>query len=180
MCQLCIIRDIGAQDRWPKPLEHHKADIDLLITSSHDTWTAFATEKRSPKDVTAPDVLLELLRLLATVLEELENDRVQWWSSPEKREQRRRLEEECKQPQLTQLHKINNSTADRIENMSAKLGAFCKWSLGMNGSLWELQNGDKVAKEWHAEPQANSGKRRSLVKFVHRPLYPELRTSARG
>jgi hypothetical protein len=93
--------------------------------------------RRSPQlgqttNPTTPDSLLDILRLLATVLEELESDRQKWWTSPEKREQRRRLEEEVDQRKLSALHKINNETNERIEAMSAKLGLFVQWSLGMN------------------------------------------------
>jgi hypothetical protein len=42
------------------------------------------------------------------------------------------------------LHKINNDVNERIETMSAKLGTFVKWSLGLNGGIWELQKGHKV------------------------------------
>lgn len=145
MCQLCAIKNIAARDRWPKPLEHHQADLDFLITSAHDDYIAYQTQKQSNKDAPTPESLLDVLRLLATVLEDLEEDRQKWWSSPEKREQRRRLDEECNQKKLSELHKINNSTMERIEAMSAKLGQFVKWSLGMNGGIWELQEGAKVA-----------------------------------
>ena len=131
MCQSCTIKPFASRDRWPKPLEHHKADIELLITSAHDEYIAFQDLKILNKEARAPEPLLELLRLLATVLDGLEDDRQAWWTSPEKRELRRRLEEGCDQKKLTELHKINNGTIERIEAMSAKLGQFVKWSLGM-------------------------------------------------
>lgn len=131
MCQLCNVKAIALRDRWPKPLEHHKADIELLITSAHDEYIAFHDLKLSDKNQRPPESLLELLRLLATVLEDLEDDRQKWWSLPEKRERRKRLEEECDQTKLTELYKINNGTVERIEAMSAKLRQFVKWSLDM-------------------------------------------------
>ena len=149
MCQLCTIKDLATRDRWPKPLEHHKSDIEFLITSAHDEYNTFKTPKATSPEPNAtkpktPDSLLDILRLLAIVLEELESDRQKWWTSPEKREQRRRLEEEADQRKLSALHKINNEMNERIEAMSAKLGLFVKWSLGMNGGVWELREGHKV------------------------------------
>ena len=35
---------------------------------------------------------------------------------------------------------------ERIEAMSATLGQFVKWRLGMNGGIWELEQSAKVAK----------------------------------
>jgi len=98
---------------------------------------------RVPRNL-APESVLDILRILATVLEVLESDRQKWWTSPEKREQRHRLEEEADQRKLSALHKINNETNDRIEAMSSKLGLFVKWSLGMSGGIWELREGHKV------------------------------------
>lgn len=66
------------------------------------------------------------------------------WMAPEKKELRRRLDADCDQKRMTELHKINNATSDRIEGMQAKLGTFVKWSLGMNGGVWELVQGAKV------------------------------------
>lgn len=155
MCQLCTIKDLAKRDRWPKPLEHHKRDIDFLVTSAHDEYSTYrstqlneqgnskSTDSNNTKP-TPPDSLLDILRLLATLLEEIESDRQKWWTSPEKREQRRALEEEGNQQKLSALHKINNDVNERIEAMSAKLGTFVKWSLGINGGIWELQQGHKV------------------------------------
>lgn len=146
MCQLCGIKDIAVRDRWPKPLEHHKGDIDFLVTAAHEEYTTHQSMKENNKDKSALEEFPELLRLLATLLDQVEADRQSWWTSPEKREQRRRLDADCDQKKLTELHKINNGVAERIEAMSARLGLFVKWSLGMKGGVWELQHGDKVAK----------------------------------
>ena len=160
MCQICGIKDISKQHRWPKPLEHHTKNIEFLVTSAHDEHEKYkaVTEAaqdtliskagtKTVKDTSTPGPLIDILCLLATLLEDLEDDRATWWSSPDKRQQRRRLEEECDQMKLSQLHKINNDTTERIEAMNAKLGAFVKWSLGMNGGIWELQQYGKVAKD---------------------------------
>ena len=145
MCQLCGIKEIAARDRWPKPLEHHKGDIDFLVTCANDEYLAFQTKKQIAKDASLPDALLEILRLLAALLDKVESDREKWWSSSEKREQRKRLGEDCDQKKLSELHKINNGVIERVEAMNAKLGLVVKWSLGMNGGVWELQQGGKVA-----------------------------------
>ena len=145
MCQLCTIKTIAARDRWPKPLEHYKADIDFLVSSAHDEWTSHQTKKQEKKDLPTTESLLEALRTLVTLLEQAENDRREWWTSPQKREQRRQLELDGNQRKLSDLHKVNNTTTERIEAMNARLGLFVKWTLGMNGGIWELQEGVKVA-----------------------------------
>ena len=146
MCQLCGIVDIAYRDRWPKPLEHFKKEIDFLVTSAHDEYTTHQSSKQSNKTDKLPDGLLDMLRLLADLLNEAESSRQAWWSSPEKREVRRRLDEQRDQIKLSQLHKINNTTTESIEVMDAKLGGFVKWSLGMNGGSWVLRGSDKVEK----------------------------------
>lgn len=34
-----------------------------------------------------------------------------------------------------ELQKINNATRERIEAMKAKVGMFCRWSLGLEGGV---------------------------------------------
>lgn len=97
MCQLCTITDIASCDRWPKPLEQHKSDVDFLVSAAHDECTSSLTNEQKrciPRPPTSP-ALLDQLRLLARLLEQVEQDRQMWWRTPEKREQRRRLEEDC-------------------------------------------------------------------------------------
>ncbi|KAK4554609.1 hypothetical protein LTR86_008464 [Recurvomyces mirabilis] len=142
MCQVCGIKLAAAQARWPKPLEASITDINLLVGISHDEYAkneAACTNRES-----IPEALLEVLRLLAAAVESLETDRAKWWAAPEKRELRRRLEADCDQKRLTELHKINNTTIERIETMQAKLSGFLKWSLGINGGVWELVESEKV------------------------------------
>lgn len=135
MCQVCAINDIATRERWPKPLEAPVEDIKFLVISAHD-------EYESNKDhivaKNIPEGLLDILRTLATAVDELEGDREKWWSAPEKRVLRKRLDADCDIKRLTELHKINNATSERIEAMNAKLGGFVKWALSMNGGLWEL------------------------------------------
>lgn len=140
MCQLCEIKNIATRDRWPKDLEHHKIDINFLVTSSHDEDAAFRdrAQAKTNDTVKASETLLDFLRLLVALVEQVEEDREKWWASPQKREQRKNLELECDQKKLSELHKINNRVVEAIEAMNARLGLFVKWSLGMNGGLWEL------------------------------------------
>ncbi|KAK5726465.1 hypothetical protein LTR17_012689 [Elasticomyces elasticus] len=143
MCQLCAIKDIAAKETWPKPLARSIKDLDFLVETAHSD---FEDNKASCADkTTIPTSLLEVLRLLATSLQELENDRAKWWTDPKKREQRKRLESTYQTESLTKLQKINNTTSDTIEAMSARLGTFVKWSLSMNGGVWELMHFDKVS-----------------------------------
>ena len=145
MCQLCNIKNAAAQGRWPKPLEKHIQDIDFLIATAHDEYEA--NKAKCAIKANIPESLLDVLRLLAAALDELEADREKWWMAPEKKELRRRLDADCDSRRMTELQKINNSTVDRIKTMQAKLGTFAKWALGMNGGVWELVEGGKVKTE---------------------------------
>ncbi|KAI7262516.1 hypothetical protein KC345_g9406 [Hortaea werneckii] len=144
MCQICSINRIATQDRWPKPLESAVQDINFLIQTIHTDYEANNPPCTTKESI--PDDLLENLRLLSLALEQLDHDREEWWYSPEKKEQRRRLEGEGQDRKLTELQKINNAAATMVEGMQAKLGVFVKWSLGMNGGIWELEEGGKVEK----------------------------------
>ena len=150
MCQLCAITDISTQARWPKALEPSIKDIDFLITTAHDEYEA--NKAACQNKTTIPASLLDVLRLLATAIDELEVDREEWWTAPERKDLRRRLDSACDYKKMTELQKINNTTSERIEAMQAKLGTFVKWSLGMNGGIWELvasanvKDGGEVAK----------------------------------
>ena len=146
MCQLCEIKNIAKRDRWPKNVENHKKDIDFLVTSAHDEYTVSRSKAKAKtnESVKASDPLLDFLRLLVALIEEVEADREKWWTSPQKREQRKNLELECDQKKLSELHKINNKVVEGVEAMNARLGLFVKWSLGMNGGVWELLASSKV------------------------------------
>lgn len=98
MCNLCPITHLASpsQGRWPKPLEEAVKDIDFLVATAHETFEA-QKKTASPGNGIRRDgdsggegkevheSLLSTLRLLATALEELENDRVGWWMGDEKR-----------------------------------------------------------------------------------------------
>ncbi|KAK4498957.1 hypothetical protein PRZ48_009468 [Zasmidium cellare] len=146
MCQLCAVKDLISKDRWPKPLETQKKDIAFLVDTIHDEFQTYEKLKSNSSSSPPPESLLEPLRMLSQTFDVLEADREAWWSSPEKRALRQRLERECEQRKLSDLHKINNTATSSIEALSAKLGQFTKWSLGMKGGMWELENASKVAK----------------------------------
>ncbi|KAK4629411.1 hypothetical protein CLAFUR4_08631 [Fulvia fulva] len=145
MCQICSIKEAAAKERWPKPVEASKKDLIFLVDSIHTEYIQYNNVKRSTPNAPPPDALLDLCRMLSDQLDALEVDREAWWTSPEKRATRQRLEADLDQKRLSALHKINNSCIESIEGLSAKLGGFVKWSLNMNGGVWELMNGHKVA-----------------------------------
>lgn len=83
MCQLCPIKEVAAQARWPKPLEDPVTDIGFLVTTAHEEYEA--NKSLCNAKSTTPESLLDVLRLLAASLNELEVDREKWWMAPEKK-----------------------------------------------------------------------------------------------
>lgn len=79
----------------------------FLVESIHDEYQTYQKLKQKSPTTPPPDSLLELLRLLSHQLDVLEADREAWWTSPEKRALRQRLEHECDQRKLSDLHKIS-------------------------------------------------------------------------
>lgn len=110
MCQICAIKTLAARDRWPKPVEAHKKDLGFLIDTIHDEFETFKAKKMVSPKLMPPDSLLDVLRLLNAQLDRLEDDRKAWWSSPEKRAMRQRLELEGAQQKLSDLHKVGIDT----------------------------------------------------------------------
>jgi len=106
MCQICAVKEIASQVRWPKPLESPIKDLDFLVDTAHDEY--IANEVACSKKETLPASLLDVVRLLATALDELERDRETWWTAPEKRAIRKKLEADCNQEKLTNLHKVRS------------------------------------------------------------------------
>lgn len=125
-------------------MEQNKPDLNFLVDSIHDEWVNFQEAKLKVARTSIPDSLTELCRMLSSQLDALEVDREKWWSSPESRAKRQRFELEGNQKNLSELHKINNSTIASFESLSAKLGGFVKWSLGINGGVFELLNAHRV------------------------------------
>ncbi|PPJ49650.1 hypothetical protein CBER1_02158 [Cercospora berteroae] len=131
--------------RWPNSVEAHKKDLNFLVDTIHDDWETYAKQKQENPGLQVPTELLEMLRLLADTIEQLDEERLTWWTSPEKRALRKRLEDGGEQRKLSDLHNINNNTVSSIESLNAKFGMFVKWGLGMKGGVWELKNAHKVA-----------------------------------
>lgn len=116
MCQLCGITTIADKDRWPKPVESSVRDATFLVSTVHEEVERAKTGTEG-EGVAQTESLLDVLRLLADQLNQIEEQRVKWWTTPEKRELRKRLEQECDQKKLSALHLVNNKTSDMIESM---------------------------------------------------------------
>ncbi len=71
---------------------------------------------------------------LEALLEVIECERVEWWNAPATRERRRKWLESGESDKATRLQVVNNRTTEMIREMMAKLGLFCRWSLGVEGS----------------------------------------------
>lgn len=144
MCQACQIKELAAKKRWPKAVEASKPDLNFLVDSIHDEWAQYQESKLRLPTAPVPKALLDLCRMLYDQLNVLETDRERWWMSPQSRAKRTRFEQEGNQKNLSELHKINNNTSTSFEELSARFGAFVKWSLGMNGGVIELLNAHKA------------------------------------
>ncbi|SMR52976.1 unnamed protein product [Zymoseptoria tritici ST99CH_1E4] len=145
MCHICAISEIAKKDRWPKPLEASKTDLHLLIPMIHDQYEHFHAVKQQIPTTPIPETLITLLRTLRELLNSLEDDREKWWTSPAKRELRKKLDLEGDQKKMSELQKINNAVRDRLGETQAKLGGFVRWTLGFNGGVYELENAWRVA-----------------------------------
>lgn len=124
--------------------QQHQAVAQQLptrFTHLEATKKAISTAAAKLHSNEAPASLQDLLCTLSHELDVLESDREKWWTSPEKRRLRQQLEQDCNQRKLSDLHKINNGAAERVEAMVAKLGAFVKWSIGLRGGVEELMGG---------------------------------------
>lgn len=145
MCQICQLKELAAEQRWPKAVEASKTDLDFLVDSIHDEFVEYQQSKAKSVTIPLPKSLLELCCTLSHQLDALEIERENWWTSPESRAKRLRFEQEGSQKNLSELHKINNNTSASFEALYARLGVFVKWSLGMNGGIFELLNAHKVS-----------------------------------
>lgn len=130
--------------RWPKAVEASKPDLYFLIDTIHEEWVQYQASRAAATATLPPHSLLDLCIMLVSQLDALEVDREKWWTSPDSRAKRQRFELEGNQKNLSELHKINNNTIASFESLTAKLGGFVKWGLGMNGGVFELLNAHKV------------------------------------
>jgi hypothetical protein len=162
MCQLCALNTISKSSRWPKPLESLVSDLGLLISTAHITLTtskstSAATPAKEDKKISAPSTtinitpvvkhspLLPTLRDINTLLELLEEERVKWWQS--KSSERKFWRETFQEDKLTGINVVNNKTVEMIEGLKAKLGTFCRWSLGMKEGIEGLEDGEIEKKD---------------------------------
>jgi hypothetical protein len=161
MCQLCALATISKSSRWPKPLEPLISDLSLLINTAHSTLStnskataATHDTKQKPSTTTTTKItitptttpkhpLLPTLHDINTLLEVLEDERVKWWQS--KAAERKFWRETFQEEKLTGINVVNNKTVEMIEGLRAKLGGFCRWSLGLEDGVEGL--GDKESKE---------------------------------
>jgi hypothetical protein len=150
MCQLCALTTITKSSRWPKPLEPLISDLYLLINTAHTTLTVpKATSahdaKQTPSSTNtttkitittttaSKHPLLPTLHDINTLLELLEDERVQWWQA--KAAERKFWRETYQEDKITGINVVNNKTVEMIEGLKAKLGGFCRWSLGLEDGV---------------------------------------------
>jgi hypothetical protein len=162
MCQLCALNTISKSSRWPKPLESLIPDLTLLVSTAHTTLATHQTTSAAPsttkdKKISAPSTtititpaakhspLLPTLRDINTLLELLEEERVKWWQS--KSSERKFWRETYQEDKLTGINVVNNKTVEMIESLMAKLGTFCRWTLGMKDGVEGLEDGEIEKKD---------------------------------
>jgi hypothetical protein len=149
MCQLCALTTITKSSRWPKPLEPLISDLCLLINTAHTTLTVPKANssahdtKQKPSTTTKISItttttaskhpLLPTLHDINTLLELLEDERVQWWQA--KAAERKFWRETYQEDKITGINVVNNKTVEMIEGLKAKLGGFCRWSLGLEDGV---------------------------------------------
>ncbi|KAG9943535.1 hypothetical protein KCU85_g8604, partial [Aureobasidium melanogenum] len=157
MCQLCVLNTISQGSRWPKPLEPLISDLHLLINTAHSEFsrykpstTSSTTAKlRSTTTITTTALpalttetfLLTTIRDIKTLLELLEEERTSWWSG--KAKERQYWRETYQEDKITKINVVNNKTVEMIEGLKARLGTFCRWSLGLEDGVEGLDGVEK-------------------------------------
>ncbi|KAI7182179.1 hypothetical protein KC316_g8381 [Hortaea werneckii] len=51
MCQICSIKQIATQDRWPKPLESAVQDINFLVQTIHTDYEANKPQRTTKETI---------------------------------------------------------------------------------------------------------------------------------
>ncbi|KAH0336130.1 hypothetical protein KCU81_g8724, partial [Aureobasidium melanogenum] len=155
MCQLCVLNTISQSSRWPKPLEPLISDLHLLVNTAHSEFSRYkpftplsttaklhssiiVTTTTTPNPATA---LLSTLRDIKTLLELLEDERTTWWSG--KAKERQYWREAYQEDKITKINVVNNKTIEMIEGLKARLGTFCRWSLGLEDGVEGLDGVEK-------------------------------------
>ena len=162
MCQLCVLSTISRSSRWPKPLEPLISDLQLLVNTAHSEFshhnpsTASGTKDKAHSVVSttsttttitstpaknARSSLLSTLRDIKTLLELLEEERTTWWDN--KAKERKFWRETYQEDKITKINVVNNKTVEVIEGLRARLGTFCRWSLGLEDGVEGLDGIDK-------------------------------------
>ncbi|KAH0384614.1 hypothetical protein KCU92_g4350, partial [Aureobasidium melanogenum] len=169
MCQLCVLNTITQSSRWPKPLESLISDLHLLVTTAHSefnsynvsptsdtsdklhsiqsttTTTITITKTAKNPSTTTKSSLLTTLRDIKTLLELLEEERIKWWNG--KAKERKHWRETYQEDKITKINVVNNKTVEMIESLKARLGTFCRWSLGLEDGVEGLDGVEKERKD---------------------------------
>ncbi|KAG9692036.1 hypothetical protein KCU95_g8418, partial [Aureobasidium melanogenum] len=155
MCQLCVLNTISQSSRWPKPLEPLISDLHLLVNTAHSEfsrYSPFTTSSTTAKlhstiivtTTTTPNpatAILSTLRDIKTLLELLEDERTTWWNG--KAKERQYWRETYQEDKITKINVVNNKTVEMIEGLKARLGTFCRWSLGLEDGVEGLDGVEK-------------------------------------
>lgn len=134
-CQLCYIRTITNNGRWPNPLTSAVKDVCFLTKICHDEHAAWQANSRGPskltksdeskrpkKNASAPKHLLENACPLATAVKDLEEQCQDWWAS--KTVMIRKLQDSCEDgdaKKVTELHKSTMQLSAR--SRASRLGS---------------------------------------------------------
>ncbi|KAH0360698.1 hypothetical protein KCU65_g9232, partial [Aureobasidium melanogenum] len=159
MCQLCVLSTISQSSRWPKPLEPLISDLHLLVNTAHSEFgrykpstppdtrintcsTITITVATTPSQTTT---FFSTLRDVKTLLELLEEERTTWWNG--KAKERQYWRETYQEDKITKINVVNNQTVEMIESLKARLGTFCRWSLGLEDGVEGLDGIEKEGKD---------------------------------
>ncbi|CAD0083964.1 unnamed protein product [Aureobasidium vineae] len=162
MCQLCVLNTISQSSRWPKPLEPLISDLHLLVTTAHTelrvhktSAVTSATQDTKPSTTSTITItkahprtnssLFTTLRDIKPLLELLEDERANWWNN--KANERKHWRETYQEDKITKINVVNNKTVEMIEGCKARLGTFCRWSLGLEEGVEGLDEIEEEGKE---------------------------------
>ncbi|KAG9717399.1 hypothetical protein KCU73_g15379, partial [Aureobasidium melanogenum] len=115
------------------------------IPSTTSTTTITITKTARNPSTTTKSSLLTTLRDIKTLLELLEEERIQWWNV--KAKERKHWRETYQEDKITKINVVNNKTVEMIESLNARLGTFCRWSLGLEDGVEGLDGLEKERKD---------------------------------
>lgn len=96
---------------------------------------AAATETQKQDVERAKDKLVIDVKSMNAALDLIEEARVAWWNTDQKKKQRREWWEMGQSDKLGRLNAVNNRCDEMVAEMRALLGRFGKWTLGVEGIL---------------------------------------------